>query len=192
MNSAAVLRGCSSDHCQEQFLSESQGSDEKHPFGPRDDRAVLITCCPSSLCGFNFRGECLSGVDGDRATPLDAQPFLCACSSFSGTGLEQVLPPRCWLSGQIHDSQVTDQSNSPSLGHPEKGALETGHTLNGSGKFPPLTPSENLEKTSNMREVHGPTGVHSSFVIPESWGEFLRIGKRESLADAEIPALAIT
>ena len=43
-----------------------------------------------------------------------------------------------------------------------------------------------------MREVHGPTGVHSSFVIPESWGEFLRIGKRESLADAEIPALAIT
>ena len=114
MNSAAVLRGCSSDHCQEQFLSESQGSDEKHPFGPRDDRAVLITCCPSSLCGFNFRGECLSGVDGDRATPLDAQPFLCACSSFSGTGLEQLLPPRCWLSGQIHDSQVTDQSNSPS------------------------------------------------------------------------------
>ena len=78
------------------------------------------------------------------------------------------------------------------VGHPEKGALETGHTLNGSGKSPPLTPSENLEKTSNMREVHGPTGVHSSFVIPESWGEFLRIGKRESLADAEIPALAIT
>ena len=74
-------------------------------------------------------------------------------------------------------------------GHPEKGELETGHTLNGSGKSPPLTPSE---KTSNMREVHGPTGVHSSFVIPESWGEFLRIGKMESLANAEIPALAIT
>ena len=43
-----------------------------------------------------------------------------------------------------------------------------------------------------MREVHGPSGVHSSFVIPESWGEFLRIGKMESPADAEIPALVIT
>ena len=72
MNSAAVLHGCSSDHCQEQFLSESQGSNEKHPFGPRDGKAVLITCCPSSLCGFTFRGERLSGVDGDGAAGRSA------------------------------------------------------------------------------------------------------------------------
>lgn len=78
------------------------------------------------------------------------------------------------------------------MGQPEEGALETGHALNGSGRAPPLIPSGNLEKTSNTREVHGPTGVHSSFVIPESWGEFLRTGKMENLADAEIPALAIT
>lgn len=78
------------------------------------------------------------------------------------------------------------------VGQPEEGALETGHALNGSGRAPPLTPSGNLEKISNMREVHGPTGVHSFFVIPESWGEFLRVGKMENLADTEIPALAIT
>lgn len=114
MNSAAVFRGCSSDHGQEQFFSELQGSDEKHPFGPWDDKAVLIICCLSSLSGFNFRGECLRGVDGDRATPLDAQPFLCASSFFPGTGLGWLLPPQCWLLEQIHGSEVTDQSKSPS------------------------------------------------------------------------------
>lgn len=133
---------------QEQFFSESQGSDEKHPFGPWDDKAVLIICCLSSLSGFNFRGECLRGVDGDRATPLDAQPFLCASSFFLGQPRTWrcIAPTTVLALRQIHGSEVTDQSKSlPRWWDSQKGALETGHKLNGSGRAPPLTPSEKLE-----------------------------------------------
>ena len=100
-----------------------------------------------------------------------AHPFL-------GTRLGQFLPPWCWLSGQIYASLGAGDRSVPEplprwwdSQRKMHWSLEIGHTLNGSGKAIPSTPSENLERTNNMREVLGPTRVQSHFVITESWAD---------------------
>ncbi|OWK01654.1 ALPK2, partial [Cervus elaphus hippelaphus] len=161
MNSAAVLRGCSSDHCQK-HLSEPQGSDEKHRFGPRDDKAVLIICCPTSLSGFNF-GEYLVGLR------LILEVQKAATCTQNDTAVYQVSAQNCF--GMICCS-ASVEVQSPSEDRPlSPNPKDDGHTgwKHDPETYEQASPNHTDEKEHPYKEGEGiASGPPTSADAPSS------------------------